>query len=134
VSRRIQADFVPVALKACLVNSPPDNEEGRLYREIGRSKPAPQGICVVNSDGKVLNWALSFDDDKSVLAFLDHAAKRFAKHPDAKKPVAAQRHLRFPSEKLADVADNGKAPLVIDRHGKGKTCPATPPLPRGTAL
>ena len=72
VIRRIQADFVPVALKAALVNNPPGDEEGQLYREIGRSKPAPQGICVVNSAGKVLDWALMFDDDSSVLAFLDH--------------------------------------------------------------
>ena len=34
VIRRINADFVPVALKAALVNRPPDDEEGLLYREI----------------------------------------------------------------------------------------------------
>ncbi len=66
VARRIKADFVPVALKAGLVNNPPVGPEGLLYREIGRSKPAPQGICVANSDGKVLDWALMFDGDKSV--------------------------------------------------------------------
>ena len=79
VIRRVNAGFVPVALKAGLVNNPPNDEEGRLYREIGRSRPAPQGICVVNSAGKVLDWALMFDDDKSVLAFLDHSARRFAR-------------------------------------------------------
>ena len=98
VIRRVNADFVPVALKAGLVNNPPDDEEGRLYREIGRSKPVPQGICVVNSAGKVLAWTMAFDDDKSVLAFLDHCAKRFAQFPDAKKPVAAERYGRFPSQ------------------------------------
>ena len=56
VIRRVHADFVPVALKAALVNRPPDDQEGLLYREIGRSKPGPQGICVVNSAGKVLAW------------------------------------------------------------------------------
>ena len=88
VIRRVNADFVPVALKAGLVNNPPDDEEGRLCREIGRSKLAPQGICVVNSAGKVLAWTMMFDDDKSVLAFLDHSARRFAQFPDARKPVA----------------------------------------------
>ena len=44
VIRRIQTDFVPVALKAGLVNNPPNNHEGRLYREIGRSRPAPQAV------------------------------------------------------------------------------------------
>src|SRR6516225_959005 len=51
------------------IDRPPDDAEGLLYREIGRSRPAPQGICVVNTAGKVLNWALMFDDDRSVLAF-----------------------------------------------------------------
>ena len=71
VIRRVNADFVPVALKAGLINNPPDNDEGRLYREIGRSKILPQGVCVVNSAGKVLDWVFMFDDDKSVLDFLD---------------------------------------------------------------
>ena len=45
--RRVNAEFVPVALKAALVNNPPADEEGRLYREIARSKIAPQGISDV---------------------------------------------------------------------------------------
>ena len=90
VIKRVNADFIPVALKAALVNRPSDDEEGRLYREIARSRPAPQGICVVNSAGKVLNWTLMFDNDKSVLAFFDHARTRYAEFPDAKKPVAAE--------------------------------------------
>jgi len=123
-----------VALKAALVNNPPDDAEGRLYREIGRSKIVPQGICVVNPAGKVLDWVLMFDDDKSVLAFLDHALERFAKYPDAKKAVAAERYARFPSQKVNDVEDNGEAPRVPDRHPKGQHCPAAPALPEGTAV
>ena len=134
VSRRVQADFVPVALKAALVNNPPDGEEGQLYREIGRSKPAPQGICVVNGAGKVLDWTLMFDDDKSVVAFLDHCLKRFARYPDAKEPVAAERYMRFPSMKLEDVADARKPLPVPDRHSQGTHCPGTPPLSPGTVV
>ncbi len=132
VIKRVNADFIPVALKAALVNRPPDDEEGLLYREIERSKPAPQGICVVNSAGKVLNWALSFDDDKSMLAFFDHAKERFAKFPDAKQPVAAEVYGRFPSQKRKDVEDSGKVLPVLDRHPEGKHCPAEPPLRKGT--
>ncbi len=134
VIKRVNADFVPVALKAALVNRPPDDDEGLLYREIERSKPAPQGICVVNSAGKVLNWALSFDDDKSVLAFFDHAKQRFAKYPDAKKPVAAEVYGKFPSQKRKDVEDSGKELPVLDRHPEGKHCPAEPPLRKGTVV
>ena len=42
VIKRVNADFIPVALKAALVNGPPNDEEGLLYREIERSKPAPR--------------------------------------------------------------------------------------------
>lgn len=134
VIRRVNGDFVPVALKAALVNNPPDNEEGRLYREIGRSKIAPQGICVVNSAGKVLDWVMMFDDDKDVPAFLDHALKRFAKYPDAKEPVSAERYMKFPRDKLEDVKDNGKAPKIRDRHPEGERCPAKPALQKGTVV
>ncbi|HKB39218.1 MAG TPA: hypothetical protein VKD72_22460 [Gemmataceae bacterium] len=134
VIRRVNADFIPVALKAGLVNNPPGGPEGQLYREIGRSKPAPQGICVVNSAGKVLDWVLMFDDDRSIPAFLDHCLKRFAKYPDARQRVAAERYMKFPSDKLADVEDSGKAILIVERHPPGKRCPATPPLPQGTVV
>jgi hypothetical protein len=128
----VNADFVPVALKAALVNYPPNDEEGRLYREIGRSKILPQGICVINSACKVLAWAEFFDDDKSVLAFLDHCRKRGAQFPDAKKPFPAERYMKFPSQRLADVEDNGKAPIIVERHSEGKSCPAKPRVPYGT--
>jgi hypothetical protein len=134
VIRRVNADFVPVALKAALINNPPADEEGRLYRDIGRSKPAPQGICVVNSAGKVLCWTLMFDDDAKVLAFLDHALGRFGDFPDAQQPVAAERYMKFPSARLEDVEDSGTALPVLDRHPEGKRCPAEPPLPGGTVV
>ena len=132
VIRRINADFVPVTVKAGLINNPPANEEGRLYREIIRSKILPQGICVVNPAGKVLNWVAMFDDDKSVLAFLDHAMKRYAQFPDAKKPVAAERYMSYPSKKLADIEDSGKVVPVPERHADGKRCPAKPRVRQGT--
>ncbi len=134
VIRRVNADFVPVALKAGLVNFPPDNDEGRLYRQIGRSKILPQGICVVNSAGKVLDWVFMFDDDKSVLAFLDRARKRFANFPDARKRFPAERYMKFPSQKLVDVEDDGKAVPVADRHPGGESCPGKPRVGQGTVL
>jgi hypothetical protein len=134
VIRRVNADFVPVALKAGLVDNPPDNDEGRLYREIGRSKIFPQGICVVNSAGKVLDWVFMFDDNKGVLAFLDHAQKRFAKFPDAKKPFPAERYMKFPSQKLADIEDNGKVVPIVERHPEGESCPAKPRVQQGTII
>jgi hypothetical protein len=128
----VNADFVPVALKAGLVNNPPYDEEGRLYREIGRSKVLPQGICVINSACKVLAWAEMFDDDKSVLAFLDHCSQRFAQFPGAQKPFPAERYPKFPSERGPDVQDDGKASVIVERHAEGKSCPAKPRVQHGT--
>jgi hypothetical protein len=121
---------VPVALKAGLVNNPPADDEGRLYREIARSKPAPQGICVANSAGKVLAWALMFDDDKSVRGFLDYTLERFSKYPAAQDRVAAERYMRFPSSKLADIPDAGQPLSTPGQHAQD--CPANPPLEPGT--
>ena len=121
-----------MALKAALVNNPGDDEEGRLYREIARSKPAPQGICVANSAGKVLDWTLMFDDNESILAFFNYTLERFAKYPDARQPFSAQRHMKFPSSKLPDVPDNRLVLPIPDQHAQ--SCPANPRLPPGTIV
>ena len=134
VIRRVNADFVPVALKAGLVDHPPDNGEGRLYSEIRRSRILPQGICVVNSAGKVLDWVFMFDDDKSVLSFLDHAQKQFAKFPDSKKRFPTERYMKFPSQKLADIEDNGKVVRMVERHPEGESCPGKPRVQKGTII
>ena len=132
--RRIQSDFVPVALKAAQVNGPPPGEEGRLYHEIGRSKPAPQGICAVNSAGKVLAWALMFDDDRSISAFLDYVLARFKEFPDGAKPFAAKRFMRYPGLEMNEVADEG-LPLPAPRvHPDGERCVGSRGVPEGTLL
>ena len=134
VVERIQKSFVPVALKAALVNNPPGGVEGKLYAEISRSKPVPQGICVANSAGKVMAWALSFDDEDSIAAFLDYAAKRFEEFPDAKHPIVTERFMRYPSHKLAEVADTGASIAVPVSHKDDDRCPALPAVERGTIV
>jgi len=127
----VNAEFVPVALKAALVNNPPAGEEGRLYREIGRSKPAPQGICVADSAGRALDWVLTFEDDSSVLGFLDHASKRFREDPDSRRAVACERYFRFPGKKLPDVAEGGEELPRAGDHPDG-ACPARERVSPGT--
>lgn len=134
IIQRINADFVPVALKAALVNNPPPGAEGHLLREIGRSKPAPQGICVANSSGKVLAWSLSFDDEKSVADFVDYALKRYSKHPYASKPCATERYMKYPSNKLRDVADDGRVLRIPEEHAHATDCPAGLRASKGTFL
>ena len=134
---RINRQFIPVALKAAMVNNPPPGIEGRLYAEIARSRPAPQGICTTNSSGKVLAWVLSFDDDDSILKYLDHVVARYEKFPDNSNPVPAERFRQFPSRKLPDVADQPLAfdpfdPSVEDSIEERNT--AQPDLPQGTLV
>jgi hypothetical protein len=73
VVRRVNAEFVPVALKAGLVNGADgDDAESRLYRAIGRSKPAEQGICVADSTGRLPD----FVDDVAAPVVEEHADPR----------------------------------------------------------
>ncbi len=123
-------DFIPVALKAAKVADPPDDDEGRLYREIGRSKPAPQGICVVNSSGKALAWSLMFDDDAAVGGFLEACLEKYR----TGKPPATERWMRYPSRKMEDVPGAGGDLRVPDGHAKGERCRATPGWPEGTLV
>jgi hypothetical protein len=73
-----------------------------------------------------------FDDEKNLLAFFDHVQERYAKFPDATKPVTAEVHQKFPSQKRKDMEDSGEVLPVLDRHPEGKHCPAEPPLRKGT--
>ncbi len=126
VVRRVNEQFIPVALKAGLVNNPPRGIEGELYADINRTKPAPQGICTMNSGGKVLSWALSFDDDDSIETFLDHVLDRYKQSPDAPQSVIAQRYMKFPSRQMPDVSDNNRRMDVPNMHTDLETCPARP--------
>lgn len=132
VAQRINADFAPVALKAAQVNNPPAGDEGRFYREIGRSKAAPQGICVVNSAGKVLAWSLMFDDDAAVVGFLDYALQRYAAYPGAEKPFPAERFMKYPSQKMSDVEDSGQGLPVLAKHREDERCLGATRFPEGT--
>lgn len=134
IAQRVNDEFVPVALKAAMINNPPPGVEGELYAEISRSKPAPQGICVANSSGKALAWALSFDDDASIPKFLDYAVQRYKESPDAAEPVVTERFMKFPSRKLADITDTKRTLTIPERHANGDRCPAQPALQRGTLV
>lgn len=138
VAAKVRDSFVPVALKAGLVNNPPPGIEGKLYREIGRSKAAPQGICVANSAGKVLAWTLSFDDEPSIMKFLDYALERFAEYPDATEPVITERYLRFPGHKMPDVRDTHARLPIPNSHSHSdeteRACPGDFRYEKGTLL
>lgn len=116
------------------MNNPPTGIEGQLYAEIARSKPAPQGICVANSSGKVLTWALSFDTDAEVPRFLDYALERFQESPNATHPVVAERFMKFPSQKMGNVPDTTGALTIPKAHSPDERCPAEPTVEAGTLV
>jgi hypothetical protein len=125
--QRIKADFVPLALRAPLVNAPQmvrDKDEKWLYERINRIKVAPQGICVLDSTGQVLIWVQMFERKEDVLKFLDHAVKRYRDTAGARAPVVTERYMRFPTDKMNDVPDETAIPAHADRHPKGTRCPA----------
>ncbi len=132
VVRRVNKEFIPVALKAAMVNSPPEGTEGKLLAEIARSRPAPQGICTVNSKGKVLAWSLGFENRQSILEFLDHVSARFQLVRDATSDVTAERYQRFPTMKLPDVPDSNVAIEFPNKHGPSEKCPLAVEMEEGT--
>ena len=123
VAARVNAEFIPVALKAGMVNNPGriSGPESVLYAELNRTKAAPQGICVANADGKALAWALGFDDGASILDFLDKTKARFSDNPSG-KPVTTQRYRRYPSVAIAPVADSGRVVEIPASHPAGDRC------------
>ncbi|MEM7235411.1 MAG: hypothetical protein AAF517_24780 [Planctomycetota bacterium] len=134
VIRVINKHFIPVALKAGNVNNPPAGLEGQLYAEIKRTRPAPQGICTLNSAGRVLSWALSFDSDAEIPKFFEHVVRRYQRFPGAETLVDAERYQLFPSRKLDDVT--GRPNRLPDglQHEDRDRCPGTPSVPKGTLV
>ena len=126
----VNEHFVPVALKAGELNRPPDTIEGDLYREIARSRPLPQGICVVNSEGKVLQWAVAFDGDPQVVEFLARAVKRYQRVPGPEEPLIAERYMRYPSQRKPDMEASAikiQIPELSDWKAIPSTSPQIPP-------
>lgn len=134
VIRRINADFVPVAISMLSIPARPDDDEGKVLQSIYRSKVQPQGTCVLNSGGQVLAWVIMYDKNKSVLDFLDYGLKRFGDHPDGKQAIMTERYFRFPSDKREDMKDEAKPHLIAEGHADGKHCPGWVDLPRGTVV
>ena len=134
VIRRINADFVPVTLSMLAFQAQTEDDEGKLLQSIYRSKVQPQGTCVLNSGGQVLEWVIMYDKNQSVLDFLDHGLQRFRDHPDAKQAIMTERYFRFTSDQQADMKDEAKLQPIAERHEAGRHCPGWVGLPRGTIV
>lgn len=114
--------FIPLAARAPLVNGLQEAgnaDEKRLYARLRRVMLAPQGIGVLDAEGRVLEWTQMFDDEASVLAFLEHALAR-----ETGKAPAAERYMHYPSEAQEEVAFEEDGDALAEAHPKGEACPA----------
>lgn len=135
VIRRVREGFIPVSVGAAHMQRPARGTEQQLLHAIGRSGPAPQGIAVLNADGQVLDWVLTFRDDPAVLEFLDYAKKQFQEHPDRSRPFQTERYQQFPGHRRDDMAAHD---FVVaegaTHHHPNDRCPAGTLYPPGTII
>lgn len=121
VAKKVREEFVPVAVRAQHVNGLRSGTVGRLFSDISSSKPAGQGLAVLNSDGQVLEWVLMFDEPKEIGKFLDHSLMRFKESPTGKFKVSTETHLRYPSRTMPSV--QAREPVAIRNHLDEERCP-----------
>lgn len=132
--RRVQNEFIAVSVAAADMHRPASGIENQLLQRIGESGPAPQGIAVLNTDGQVLDWVLTFRDDPAVIEFLDHTLKRFGENPDSSKPFATERYQQFPGQPSDPVPAHNFKVSDNARHGSDDHCPASDVYLPGTMI
>lgn len=133
IIKRVNAEFIPVAVRAADVARGGPGAEGRLLGSLRASQPAPQGLAVLNSDGQPLDWVLMFDTDKSVEDFLTYGVKRYREHPDGHAEVVTRRYMRYPGTRRPDASTAAQSLPLKWQHGKGERCPGSTE-PRSGAL
>lgn len=124
VVARVNESFVALSTRAPLVNglhAAGDPDEERLYRRLKRVMLAPQGIGVLDAEGRVLTWVQMFDGEDAVMAFLDRGLERFR---EASASPAAERHMRYPSEASGEVPFEEDGQALAVGHAEGVRCPA----------
>jgi hypothetical protein len=122
VIQLINQDFIALSMNAVLVNGQADAgdpAERGIYERLRKAMLAPQGIGVLDSSGRVLEWVQTFDNDGAVLDFLDHSKKRFNA-----KASSAECYMTFPMGKTKDIEAESTALAIPDRHPEGIACTA----------
>ena len=139
VAERLNKEFVPIYIgnetSPALFNPASSSEEAKLFQSLYRSQVEPQGICVVNTGGQALAWAMNHDNNQEdILSFLDHGLERFHKNPDGKNPVTTERYRHYPKLRLEDYkTEAAKLPIPQGHSNKGG-CPSWTQHPKGTVV
>lgn len=100
IVERLKADFVPVAITVPRFRG--DDEESKLYQSFTTEKPpptwpkppVPQGVCVTNCEGRVLEWIQVSNGEKGFLDFLERNRTACAKDPNTPGEAAVPREHR----------------------------------------
>src|SRR5438128_393094 len=98
--------------------------EGQLYQRLQQTEAAPQGICVLTGDGRVLDWVLTFENDRAVREFLDYSLDRFRVHDGEPGPLRTRRYMQYPAQRMDDIAAAGDPGPITATHPAGEPCPA----------
>lgn len=127
VIRRVNAEFVPLAVRAPMANliDPAGNEaEAQFYAQLKRTQAAPQGICVLNGDGQVLDWVLTFEKNSRIGEFLDYSLRRSREHPHSEARLTTRRYQQYPTQRMPDVIGVNRFGAIHAAHPSGEPCPA----------
>jgi hypothetical protein len=117
-----------------LFNPASSSEEAKLFHSLYRSQVEPQGMCIVNAGGQALVWAMNREDNEDILSFLDHGLERFGKNPDGQKPVATERYIHYPRQRLEDYKTEAAKLPIAQGHSGTKGCPSWTQHPKGTVF
>ncbi|MFT5498089.1 MAG: hypothetical protein ACI9TH_003497 [Kiritimatiellia bacterium] len=131
--RRVRDDFVALALKAGKVARGGSDPERRLYAELKRTSPVPQGIAVLHYTGEVISWVLSFDDEAGIPAFFDSCYTICKEQPKGALAFT-KRYRSYPSVRLADVPARGPIHDLPAMHANTEKCPAADHQIEGSML
>jgi hypothetical protein len=125
VINKINANFVPVSVRATDLNNPPPNEEGALLRSIRPYCLEQQGMFVLNEDGQVLTAVVLFDSTRAITDYLDFSLAQFREHSQMAEPSnwSARRFAKYPSMAAPSIAAIANRNSASDpEHAAGRAC------------
>ncbi|MEM7476288.1 MAG: hypothetical protein AAF483_14940 [Planctomycetota bacterium] len=136
IAKIVNRNFIPIALKAALVDRPPSGIEGQIYQRLRDSRPAPQGICSMDSQGRVIAWSLGFDQEDDIGNFLAHIQKKFDERRSAEDEFAlkAERFQVFPTQPLPAHPCDSTLFEIPSSHPDSEKCPSEYAEPGGTLV
>lgn len=109
---------------ANLIDPAGNEAEAQFYAQLKRTQAAPQGICMLNGDGQVLDWVLTFEKNSRIGEFLDYSLRRSREHPHSETRLTTRRYQQYPTQRMPDVIGVDRFAAIRAVHPSGEPCPA----------